>query len=115
DTCNQGVCCSQVNGTCKNLPKNPCAAKPDTPDLCGANSCTDLLTDANNCGECGRVCPSGICTVGSCCDPKSGTPDSCPGASGELCTNVDTDANNCGACGNQCATGQPCDTTKSPP
>lgn len=29
-------------------------------------TCGDLQTDPNNCGHCGRVCASGLCTAGMC-------------------------------------------------
>jgi hypothetical protein len=35
------------------------------PDDC-SGTCTDLDTDAFNCGSCGNVCPSGICSGGVC-------------------------------------------------
>lgn len=39
---------------------------------CGA-ACTDVQTDAKNCGRCGKACPgpsgttNGVCTLGACC------------------------------------------------
>ena len=44
-----------------------CAAG-DT-DCCADRSgevCTNLQTDARNCGTCGAVCPTGVCSAGSC-------------------------------------------------
>jgi len=49
-----------------------CAA---TQQLC-KDVCTSTQTDAQNCGECGRVCPSGACQAGSCVG-SSTTCDSC--------------------------------------
>ena len=53
------------------------APKPDccpttAPQLCGL-ACTATQTDANNCGTCGNVCPSGICTNGACVAASSCT------------------------------------------
>lgn len=43
----------------------PACAAP-TPTLCGA-TCTNTMTDSNNCGACGTVCASGVtCSMGSC-------------------------------------------------
>ena len=43
-----------------------CVEKCDPPFvLCGAQ-CVDLNIDPNHCGNCGTVCPSGICQGGKC-------------------------------------------------
>ncbi|HEY6180544.1 MAG TPA: hypothetical protein VIX73_39150 [Kofleriaceae bacterium] len=34
--------------------------------------CTDITSDANNCGGCGRVCASGVCTASTCAGSLSG-------------------------------------------
>jgi hypothetical protein len=46
--------------------------------------CTDLLSDSNNCGACGRPCTSGR----TCCNA--------------YCADLTTDDLNCGACGFLC-------------
>src|SRR5688572_1830554 len=48
----------------------PTKAKPDCcpaeyPTLCG-RTCSDLQADPLNCGGCGAVCASGVCTNGTC-------------------------------------------------
>src|SRR5262249_15324927 len=81
--------------------------------------CTNTSTDANNCGACGKVCPTANpnCCASACtntgkdanncgsCGNKCPTanPNCCAGK----CTNTQTDANNCGACGNVCPTATP--------
>lgn len=38
---------------------------------CGT-SCVDILSDAANCGSCGQICESGICSFGSCRGESNG-------------------------------------------
>jgi alpha-tubulin suppressor-like RCC1 family protein len=60
------------------------------------------MTNASNCGTCGKTCASGgSCSSGVCC--ASGQ-TSCGGT----CTNQQTDTANCGTCDHRCATGQAC-------
>ena len=60
--------------------------------------CTDLDTDANNCGECGVRCSdSQVCRGGTCgACPEQDT--QCK----EQCADLKNDNDNCGACGNVC-------------
>lgn len=52
-------------------------AAPDAPVCtlpsidCGG-SCVDVSSDPNNCGGCGRVCASGVCTDGTCAGSLAG-------------------------------------------
>jgi hypothetical protein len=74
-----------------------------TSNRCGTQ-CTNFQTDPNNCGGCGKTCPTGYCLAGVCSVCTAGQPSLCDGE----CTNVTTDADNCGGCGNLCPTGQSC-------
>jgi hypothetical protein len=78
-----------------------------TPDSCGegllccgeGTVCADPRFDANHCGGCGNVCPTGeVCNNGVCgCHPLQ---TDCGG----VCSSLQ-DADNCGACGNVCPEG----------
>ncbi|MGC9983125.1 MAG: SUMF1/EgtB/PvdO family nonheme iron enzyme [Polyangia bacterium] len=86
--------------------------------MCGS-TCSDLNTDVNNCGACGRscqntnaqglscnagLCDTTNCTVGwgNCTQPAAPmTDDGCE-------TYLNTNATNCGRCGNACGSGQRC-------
>ncbi len=65
--------------------------------------CTDLQTDAMNCGRCGTVCGAGaVCTAGRCqCAPGHLL---CSGR----CVDVTSDPDNCGSCGSLCGMGGVC-------
>jgi hypothetical protein len=63
-------------------------------------TCTNLLTDPDNCGMCNSACSgSSTCGNGSCSQPMcSGGETNCGGT----CVDTQTDPNNCGACANSC-------------
>src|SRR5262249_11927523 len=71
------------------------------------SSCTDLATEARNCGSCGMACPTGqACTGGTCqlvC--PTATPTVCGSGPSAACTDTRTDNKNCGKCGTACAPG----------
>jgi hypothetical protein len=71
---------------------------------CCNGTCTDLNSDANNCGACGYVCSANnICANGTCVAcifPFI--------ACGGVCVDPTSDRNNCGGCGQQCADTEAC-------
>jgi hypothetical protein len=87
-----------------------------------ASICSDLTSDAQNCGGCGVQCPSGqTCADGLCsgdvspcgsgrrgafCDLDAGTSLLCCAGGG--CADVETDSANCGYCGYSCQPGLSC-------
>ena len=70
--------------------------------VCGGQ-CTDVETDASNCGACGNVCmPGATCAAGQCTCPSGQV--ICNGA----CTDLGSDSSNCGGCNQVCAAGLAC-------
>ncbi|MBI5478292.1 MAG: hypothetical protein HY906_05515, partial [Deltaproteobacteria bacterium] len=83
--------------------------------------CVDILTDASNCGECDRKCPTGsTCVGGDCtvtpapcraghhasyCAPDAGPSSVC---CTEGCVDLDSSDSNCGGCGYACGAGLSC-------
>ena len=72
--------------------------------------CVDTDSDADNCGQCGTVCPGTSrcrggeceCTFGSELCPSNYFPDDL------VCVDTDSDADNCGQCGTVCQSGLRC-------
>ncbi|MDB4982957.1 MAG: Tryptophan synthase alpha chain [Myxococcales bacterium] len=124
-SCQSGVCTTSTStdagaatagadaGAC------PASAPYMCPNGGGGSFCTDFLHDANNCGACGKVCPSGLgCLQGTCGQPATG--GACGGgltmcATG--CTSLLDDARNCMSCGVSCdgtCSGGTCNFTTGP-
>ncbi len=104
-TCSNGVCgigsCSAGFGNCNQVNADGCEIA--------------LISDPNNCGTCGGLCPmvangnrqclSGACGIGSC---NAGFAD-CNAMGADGCeTNLLSNSTNCGACGAKCPTGKTC-------
>ena len=69
---------------------------------CGA-ACIDPMTDATNCGACGKSCPTGqLCMAGAC---ACMTPNTMCGGN---CIDTSKDDQNCGACSMACPAGLNC-------
>jgi hypothetical protein len=96
---------------------DPCLPCPPPPGpcqgtMCG-DTCTNLDTDASNCGACGRSCydlepkPNGgtpVCMRGTCvrqCGPGFAW-------CGTRCASLANDSDHCGACGRACASTEVC-------
>src|SRR5581483_1708007 len=91
--CQSGIC---VNGDCTCSPGA----------LICNGVCTNIQTDAYNCGACGKRCAyTDECVAGAC------KPRGCPAgqvmATG-YCVDLNWDWGNCGTVGNACAGGQVC-------
>ena len=91
-TCEEGLRC--IEGMCSDE-----ACPAGTLDCGGV--CTELLTDADNCGSCGSACPRVDGLVAECIAAECF--NTCPALSGQG-ANVDltNDPGNCGACGTEC-------------
>lgn len=69
------------------------------------NTCVDIRTDTNNCGYCGKVCPSGqFCLNTQCTKTCTSGQTSCP----DGCFNLQSDRDHCGTCQNDCPKGLIC-------
>ncbi|WP_146647818.1 hypothetical protein [Labilithrix luteola] len=95
----------------------PYATCPDKPGLCNTN----LKTDLNNCGACGKQCvvpvvPDGemappgefSCVDGECRLRCGGQIGDCNGQLEDGCESSLLDSPNCGSCGNVCKDGEIC-------
>lgn len=85
-SCNDGKSCTEndvcAGGVCAGVSTCPsdatcggssCKCNDSAKSVCGS-SCVSLATDAQNCGQCGRACPSGNTCENGVCNPK---PDAC--------------------------------------
>ncbi len=107
-TANCGACGARCTGAeiCDTSGATPRCATTCSGTLCSGTMCVDLLTDAANCGMCGRACSTShataSCTAGSCtlaCAMGWGNCDGLPGNGCEA--SLDTPMN-CGTCGDVC-------------
>lgn len=128
-TCQMGRFC--LNGLCEQAScgsgpsGGPCltAVGSAVGACCGffTQQCTDIRTDANNCGACGARCTGGVCINGVCqtggstcqrgdvgryCNPDAGTSSVCCAGAG--CVDTLTNNTNCGSCGGVCNAGLSC-------
>ena len=123
------ITCTHCDSTCRRTCTDSCTGRSVTSSCCGggftcqngtcvcqspraicAGSCTDTSSDSNNCGQCGRSCPSGTTCQQGDCFPKPTQCGACtsgPGSTQTCCTQVSPDQNLCGitpcpaGCGSQ--------------
>lgn len=124
--CRPGERCRDNGGTkvcsCNGSTSPGCAANEF---CCGAGGCTDVLSNADNCGSCGRACTPGFsCSEGSCrCDSAAdcggvdapevgagGAPaeGGASGGSGAPASSITCVQGLCACNGNLCTQGQRC-------
>lgn len=85
---------------------------PSNQSLCG-NTCTNRMTDPDNCAFCGKVCPSYNFTDRKCISAKCSNPClaghyDCNQNIADGCETDLSDKENCGSCGKACASGWFC-------
>lgn len=62
--------------------------------------CTQLASDPDHCGACGKKCQGGaLCSAGQCVCPAGSS--LCDG----ICVTLSSDSQNCGSCGKDCGSG----------
>lgn len=77
---------------------------PSDRRICGV-TCTDIMNDPGNCGDCNVACFAGqMCQAGHCRNECNFGETSCF----DGCHNLSTDRENCGTCGNMCSFGLDC-------
>ena len=84
---------------------------PDGLEACG-DQCVDVMTDDENCGECGNACGDGESCEAGVCEGDDPQPEPCDDgleACGDQCVDLMTDEANCGECGNACGDGESCE------
>jgi len=95
------ACKGNTNRLCGSCGNYVCCSTSAT---CCSGTCRDLISDRNNCGACGYVCPEGnMCVDGFCAECNSGFIPC-----GGICVDPTSDPYNCGACGNVCPAGKTC-------
>jgi hypothetical protein len=83
-----------------------CNDRPTATQCPSVVGCSNLQTDASNCGSCGNACPTTTtCLAGSCTCTEG------QNACYSGCTVLATSIYNCGACGNDCPSAATCDGT----
>lgn len=115
-----------VNGRCAAIkPTGSCDSGCPNATCCG-NTCTDLRTDADNCGSCGHSCATNafcnngecsaacVCPSGQVCNASGECVEPCGGRGcdkNQICCNdkcVAADmADHCGTCDNKCSGNTP--------
>lgn len=103
-----GACDRTCGGTCT-AGTCTCAAGQDRCERArpgGGSSvvCTDLDSDAYNCGACGRVCPMNETCVGGECRGCMPPYVECTDRTGPHCVDTQSDVDHCGGCGYSCRT-----------
>ena len=105
---------AELTATSCDAPLVSCARPWGSEEL--GRDCTDPRTDPANCGGCGEVCESGVCSGGRCVDgdcdlPCAGAAICCPLAWSVVpaCTSPNRDPFNCGGCGRVCASTESCE------
>lgn len=106
--------CTCPNGTwdCDNDASNGCEATVSCDKVCQSgevicgSDCSDLSSDANNCGVCGKVCQEDqICSSSECVCPENTTLCS------DGCVSLKGNPLHCGSCDTVCTPNQKCDIT----
>jgi hypothetical protein len=70
--CKPGDVCSPSNAAGLDAGPYACATSCMSPLFACNGTCITGTSDPNNCGACGRVCPSGICVDGKCAGSTDG-------------------------------------------
>jgi hypothetical protein len=72
-----------IGGTCVQT-----ACDPGYANCAGGLECTDLSQDSGNCGTCGNVCQSGVCSSGSCTGAVAADDSTAAGSGGNATANA---------------------------